>query len=152
MTLYEILEKIELGFDEETGEIYDDSQLEELALKRDEKIDVIANIYKDRLGDAKKIDENIKALTARKKQCEREAEGAKRYLENMLQGAKFKSPQNSISYRKSVSVQINDVNVIPTEFWRVKAEVDKESISKALKAGKEVTGAELVEKNNMQIR
>lgn len=152
MTLYEILEKIELGFDEETGEIFNDEQLDELCQTRDQKIDILASIYKDRLGDIKKFDENIKILEARKKTCQREADGVKRYLDNVLHGEKFKSPQTSISYRSSTAVNIIDADKIPKKYMRVKTEIDKELITLALKGGTKVKGAELVTRNNIQIK
>ena len=51
MTLYEIQDNIrqaiEQGFNEETGEIFDASDLEALQIQRDEKIESIALYIKD---------------------------------------------------------------------------------------------------------
>ena len=47
---------------------------------------------------------------------------------------------------KSESVQVEDVLLLPSSMTRVKVEPDKTRIKKALKAGQEVAGAELVSK------
>ena len=57
-----------------------------------------------------------------------------------------------ISFRKSESVEIDNVEELEDRFKRVKVEADKTAIKQAIKSGKEVKGARLVENNNLQIR
>jgi len=59
-----------------------------------------------------------------------------------------------LSFRKSESVEITDIKMIPDEYKRVKitSEPDKVFIKQALKDGKIVEGARLVEKDNLQIK
>ena len=56
------------------------------------------------------------------------------------------------SFRKSVSTHITDENLIPQEYTKTTITLNKTEIKKAIQAGQEVPGAELVEKKGLQIR
>lgn len=61
----------------------------------------------------------------------------------------------SLSFRKSEQVIIDDAEVIligNPEFIRIKKEVDKSEIKKALKSGSEISGARLIINKNLQIK
>ena len=61
----------------------------------------------------------------------------------------------SLSFRKSEQVIIDDAEVIlmgNPEFIRIKKEVDKTEIKKALKSGSEINGARLIINKNLQIK
>jgi hypothetical protein len=60
-----------------------------------------------------------------------------------------------ISWRESTSTEVQDFSKLPTEFIRIIPETrepDKAAIKDALKAGKEVAGAVLVVKQNIQLK
>lgn len=160
MTLYQIQDNIrkaiELGFDEETGEIFDADALEALELQRDEKIENIALFIKDLTAEAKAIKEEKMALAKRQQTAENHAESLKKYLSICLDGEKFKSPKVAISYRKSQTVEFIDgfdVNLLPEEYQRrADPEADKTAIKDALKEGKEIYGVYLAEHNNTIIK
>ena len=59
-----------------------------------------------------------------------------------------------LSYRKSESVNITDIDSVPKEYIKIKTEVsaDKTNIKKAIKTGQYIDGAELVTNINMQIK
>ena len=61
---------------------------------------------------------------------------------------------NYLSYRKSESVNILDLDLVPKKFIKKKVEVsaDKTEIKKALKEGVKVKGAELTTNYNMQVK
>ena len=67
---------------------------------------------------------------------------------------KFESSRVVFSFRKSVSVSIPDETKIPKKFFEkvVTEKLKREEIGKLLKAGEKVRGAELVEKQNLQIK
>lgn len=67
---------------------------------------------------------------------------------------KFEATQGKISYRKSDSVNIENIDIIPKEFIKEKVEIsaDKTEIKKAIKNGHSVDGAILVTNLNMQIK
>ena len=67
---------------------------------------------------------------------------------------KLELPHSKISYRKSESVEVNDVSLLPKEYRKEKIEVsaDKVELKKVLKSGKEINGAKLVTNINMQVK
>lgn len=152
MNLYEINDAIMDCVDTETGEIIDAEKLESLQMAFDEKVENIALWIKNLLADAAAIKTEKDALADREKACRNKAESLKSYLASALDGSKFSTPRVAISWRKSESVEIDDVTIIPSEYWKVKTDLDKMGIKKALKAGAQVSGARIVTNNNIQIK
>ena len=70
----------------------------------------------------------------------------------MLDGQKWKSTKAVVSYRKTQSVVVDDLTALKPEFLRVKTEPDKTAIKEVLKAGAEVAGAHLEERQSMSIK
>lgn len=70
-----------------------------------------------------------------------------------LQGQKIKDVQYAITWRKSKAVEITDDKAVP-DIYRIPQpdKIDKAGINRALKSGVEIPGAELVEKENIQIK
>ena len=111
MNLYEInsqIENFEFKFDEETGEVLNMNELDELQMEKDEKIENIALWIKNLKADEKALDDEIKVLQARKKAKKNRVENLSSYLEMALNGSKFERNRVSISFRKSTSVIIDD--------------------------------------------
>lgn len=153
MTLYEINDQITACVDIETGEILDQEALRALELAFDEKIEGIALWIKNLLAEAKAIKEEKDNLAARQKTCENKAESLKNYLAFALCGEKFKTPKVSISFRKSESVQVDDVTKLDDDYLKYAAPtVDKTKVKQALKAGIELQGVQLVTNQNIQIK
>lgn len=158
MTLFEINEQIqkaiELGFDPETGEILDASALEQLQIDRDEKIENICLYIKDLKAEAVALDNEKNALEARKAAAEKKSDSLSRYLQAMLDGEKFKTARCAVSYRKTQAVNIVDESLLPNEYLRFKttSAPDKTAIKDAIKAGKDVPGAMLEERQSMTIK
>ena len=156
MTLFQINEQIqkaiELGFDPETGEILDASALEQLQMDRDEKIENICLYIKDLVAESKALADEAKALSERKEQSAKKAESLKKYLQTMLDGQKWKSSKAAVSYRKTQSVVVDDLEALKPEFLRIKKEADKTAIKDVLKAGAAVAGAHLEDKQSMSIK
>ena len=152
-SLYEINQSIMDCIDMETGEIIDIDQLHELQMDRTDKIRNIACYIKNLRSDAAQYDEEAKTFAARKKAAQTKAESLTAYLSSMLNGEKVKDKEYSISWRKSESVNITDDSLLPDTYLVPQPpKVDKAGIKAALKAGNAVTGAELAEKNNIQIK
>jgi len=155
MKLYEIDEKILSLVDEETGEIADLEALEALEMERDAKISNIGCWIKDLKAEAEAIKAEKQNLEKRQKVAENKAEQLKGFLTRYLNGAKYKDARVSISYRSSVSTEVDealDLNKLPEEFKKVKVEANKTAIKEALQAGEVIEGCRLVEKTNIQIR
>ena len=158
MTLFEINEAIqnaiELGCDPETGEILDASALDQLYMDRDAKIENICMYIKDLNAEVYALKTEEQRLLERRKVSERKAESLKNYLQAMLGGQKWKSARAVVSYRKTQSVVVDDLDAIPVEYMRIKTvtEPDKMVIKDALKDGKEIAGVHLEERQSMSVK
>ncbi len=160
-TLYEINQNIlncittEEGMtvNTETGEVIDVAALESLELERSEKIRNIALWIKNLRSDVTALDAEEKAFKARKDAAKRKAEQLSKYLADVLNGEKVTGTDFAISWRKSTAVNVTDEKALPFIFLVPQPpKVDKTGISKALKNGETVSGAELIERQNMTIK
>lgn len=159
-TLYEINEQIlrcvkdgDMVVDTETGEVIDMAALDALQMERDEKLTNIGKWILDLKADAKAIREREISLAERRKAKENKAEQLMDYMNMILAGKKFECADFKASYRKSQAVEVTDAEKIPAPYLIVQEpKVDKSGIKKALKAGEDIPGAKLVERNNLSIR
>lgn len=153
MNIYEIDSQILSCIDEETGEILDIERLEKLIQDKNNKIESVACWYKNTVAEAEAIRNEISNLKARKERDEKLAENLKRYISDVLDGEKFKTPKVSISYRKSSSVEVDDVYKLPDEFLTYKSPEPKKALLKsAIDNGQKFEGVRIVEKMNIQIK
>ncbi len=65
---------------------------------------------------------------------------------------RYETPLAKLSTRKSQSVEILDEALLPDDFWVIKKEVSKSTISAAIKDGAEVPGAQMKENLSLSIR
>lgn len=169
MSLYDIdrkiAELIENGYNEEcidaeTGEFLE-GKVEELLSQyecdRAVKIENIALYIKNLTADAEAIMQEEKKLADRRKAKENRAARLEEFLSGSLLAngeTKFESARCSLSFRKSVKVIITDEKNLPVDYVKQKIEytADKTKIKKDLQSGKEITGAVLEEKQNLQIK
>lgn len=161
MNLYEIstaLRKVlDDGFavDEETGEIlFDETQLDELAEAREQKLLGIAKVVKGLNAESAAIRQEEIRLADRRKAVENKASRLQDYaLAHMTEGEHIKDSQAEIKWQKGrPSVEIVDENAVPNEYMRAKYSPDKTLIGKALKDGYAVAGAWLVTRNKVAIK
>lgn len=153
VSLYEIDQRILSLIDEETGEITDFEQLDKLQLERNIKIENIALWIKNLKSEEESYKAEKQVFEDRQRQAKQRRESLERYLSNMLNGEKFKTLRVECSFRKSQRVEVENINLLPIEFLKIAdPEVDKTSIKQAIKEGKEVAGARLVDALNLQIR
>lgn len=144
--------------DSETGEISEEglAQINALELDRDTKLESIACWVKNLKADAEAMKTEAKNMADRAKAAENKAESLKRYLAAALNGEKFQTPRVAVSWRKSVSVEVDEAEVpdLPEQFKRIETKIspDKTAIKDALKAGEVIEGCRLVEKNNISIK
>ena len=97
--------------------------------------------------------EKKKKLADRQRTSENKAKSLKEYLSRFVNGEKFKTPRVSISWRKSESVSVDDINSVPDKFLKYSDPApDKTAIKKAIKSGEDVPGAHLIEGKNIQIK
>lgn len=142
--------------DEETGEI-EPATLESVQIASEEKIIATAMYIRrlDALNKATK--ETIQDLQERVRADSKRIEALKWLMTkamDSLQYTEVKSPEVTLRFRKSSSVEITDSESLPEQFLRTKTvvEPDKTAIKNALKAGEKIQGAQLVESRNLQIK
>ena len=153
MTIYEIDNAILDCIDMETGEIIDIDKLNELELERESKIEGVACWIKDLKAEAEALKNEKQALAERQKVAENKMESLKKYLAYALDGKAFKTTRASVSFRKSQAVEIADIYKLDENYLRYREpEADKTAIKEALKAGKTVAGATLIENTSVIIK
>ena len=157
MTLYEIdkaLADFEFEIDEETGEILNAADLDELKMAREDKIENIGLYIKNLEAEKEAVKHEKDNFADREKRLGKKIDSLKRYLTYALQGEKFSTPKVAVSFRKSESVLIKDEYLVPDEYceFTVMRKPNKKNIKDALKKGAEIMGVELVEKQNVNIK
>lgn len=152
-TLYEISEEIKSCVDYETGEIIDEEKLDRLNMEWDAKIENMVLWYKNLLSDADQYKIEKNNFAEKEKAARNKAESLKNYIARSLAGAKFKTTKASVSYRKSESVEVDDVFKLEDDYLKYSAPTpDKRKIKESIKQGIEVKGARLVTNHNIQIK
>lgn len=162
MSLYELDTKIkgciqldaEHVVDTEDGEIFDLQQFEALQMERGQKIEGMCCYIKNLMAEAVAYEAEEKRMRERRAAKEREIDRCKGYLAGVLYGEKFETPRCKITWRKSEICNVLSMEEIPDEYKRTKITVDadKTAIKKAIKAGTEVPGAEVIQKLNMTLK
>lgn len=161
MNIYQIDVAIAACVDAETGEVLDLDKLMALTMARDEKIENIALWLKNDIAEAKAIREEEKALAARRQVLEKAAESKKWYLDSVLNGEKFSTPRCSISYRKTTSVDVSDMDAVVAwmmangheeEIKITAPTVSKTDLAALLKNGAKIDGASLVHGMSMGVK
>ena len=152
-TLYEINQQILDCIDPDTGEIADFEKFDALQVERETKIENIALWIKNLKAEAEALKAEKQAFADRQKACENKAESLKRYLDHALEGQAFKTTKVAVSFRKTKSVEIDNVLDLPAEYLRFsEPTADKTAIKKAIDEGKEITGAHIVEGLSLSIK
>ena len=147
------------------GEIPEDAiadTLEAITACIEDKADSIACMLKSLDAECVAIKAEEAKLAERRKAKEKAYERIKQYLSETLQRAgldKVETARNRITFRKSESVEVDEIAFIT---WAQKnredlltysdPKINKTEVKRALKDGIEIVGAELVSKQNIQIR
>ena len=177
-SLYEIDEQLkileEYMVDPETGELLDEesfnAKFDEIQMALSDKIENSMCFYKNLQSDIDAFKAEEKNLAQRRKVKENLANRVKNRIDkyvtmqftdeqgnvdkDSLNKWKFESPRVKLSYRKSDSVEVYDINSLPKEYVKENIELsaDKASLKKAIKNGEKINGATLVTNLNMQVK
>lgn len=164
-TLYEINRKIEEildrlyeTVDEETGEVSEDIlfELSDMQEERKTKLDNIGAYIKNLEAEAKAIKEEIDNLKKRMDAKTRKADRLRQYVaQDLLAHDEKKMETSRIKYSFLPSTQVKvDEAVISKKYFikKIETRVDTAGIKKLLKEGHKIRGAELIEKQNLQIK
>jgi len=152
----------DLEFDEETGEITDNSLViaqlfNELGMKLSDKLDNSSYIVKQLEVTSDALKEEAKRLNDRSKALQSNADKLKELMLSALmetEEKKIKTDKWSFSTRKSESVDISYEFDLFGEYVRVKEvrEPDKTAIKTALKNGEILAGASIIAKTSLTIK
>ena len=149
---------------EENGGEVNDEIIEELAIRRENfqyKAEAYAKFILKLESEAEQAAAEIKRIQALKKAKENTVLRLRESLlaalmvftEEDAKGIRrYETPLAKLSTRKSQAVEVLDENVLPAEYWVIKKEVSKSTISQAIKDGAEVPGAQLKENVSLSIR
>lgn len=159
MRLFDVNDQIEAilahEVDQETGEIQDSAleRLNELGMERDALVLDLAAYMKGEQAEADAIKEQAQRLLDRAKRHAKRAEWLEGVIfRNVEPGQKLSDDRSEIRWRKSTRLKITDGDAIPDELYRYTRDLDKAEITKRLKAGEEIKGAELEERQNMSVK
>lgn len=153
-SLYEIDKSILECIDQETGEMIDPERLEGLFMERNQKIENVALWIKNLQSDALAFKAEKEAFADREKAATAKAEQLKAYLAKALDGQKFSTGKCAVSFRRSEKVEVLDEDSIPKAYMveSVTYRPDKSLIKEVLKGGENVSGCQLIESLNTQVK
>ena len=149
---------------EENGGEVTNEIMEDLAIRRDNfqtKAEAYAKFILKLESEADQAAAEIKRIQALKKAKENTVARLRDTLlaalmvfteEDSKGIRRYETPLAKLSTRKSQSVEILDDTVIPDEFWVIKKEVSKSTISQSIKDGLQVPGAQLKENISLSLR
>jgi hypothetical protein len=149
---------------EENGGELTDEIAEELAIRRDNfqhKAQAYAKFILKLESEAEQAAAEIKRIQALKKAKENTVARLRESLlaalmvftEEDAKGIRrYETPLAKLSTRKSQAVEVLDEQLIPADFWVIKKEVSKSTISQAIKDGAEVPGAQMKDNISLSIR
>ena len=156
MKLYEITELQKELEKEDDAEIKQDLQ-ELIALELKNKSNNIVYVIKNLESNNAAIDAEIERLQSLKKRNSRNIEKVKSNILWFMQQNNvdtIKSDLATFSKRKTESTEIENIELLPQEFITIKQTFtpDKTAIKKAIKEGREVTGAKVITNYSLQIK
>lgn len=157
-TLYQMTEETKSLYEMlENGDIDEQTLADTMeAIGIDEKINSYCQVIKQLSADVDMFAEEEKRVKERKQALKNNVDRMKTALLQFLTATgqeKVKTGTFSVSKSYSKAVNILDENSIPDEFKIEQApKIDKTAIKKAISAGNEVCGAEIVENESVRIR
>lgn len=164
MKLYELAQGLEevinggMMFDEETGEIlFDFENLDALELALNDKLESCGCYIKNLEAEAFALDQEVKALQARKKAVVGKVARIKEYVMRCMEMAgetRLETPKVALSQRKSTYLEIDDETMVPEDYKTIEevTKIDKNAIKAAINNGEQVAGCELKERVNLQVK
>ncbi len=120
------------------------------------KVENIVKLIRNLQADAEVIKVEEQRLNKLRKQKERQVEGLQRYLFDCispLEKREVKGGIFTVSIKKNpAKTVIDDLNAIPKEFIINVPSADKKALKEALKEGKKIEGARLVQEESLRIK
>lgn len=161
ITLYQCAAEVRQALDDlaDTQEQWAQDTIEAVIGQFENKAAAVAAYALNLEAQENLLAEHIKTMQAKLKAAKNRKENLKAYLAHHMQAAgiteiKAQDGTFQASFRKSEAVEVYDEAQIPDEFMREKItfEVNKTAIKEAVKTGREVPGAKLEVRQNLQIK
>ena len=148
-----MMEQVEMG-SEDWQTIQD--TLEAIDGEFDVKVQNICALVKEYKYNVEMVKAEKKRLDEVAKGYENKATWLECYLQEQLEKTgNLKSTMlygpHKMTFRKSVSTEVTDMNALPIEYIKTKVEADKTAIKKALQEGVAVAGARLVDTTSFKV-
>ena len=140
--------------DDVDSDVFQDT-LEALNDAVEEKLKSIGYLIQNIESDNEGLAKEEKRLKEKRIRNEKKRERLMQLVDTTLTNMnldKFEAGTFTYGYRKSKKVVIDDESELPTEYFAYKATVKKKEIGDAIKAGKQITGARLVDNRNLGIK
>ncbi|MFJ5768117.1 siphovirus Gp157 family protein [Lysinibacillus sp. NPDC093210] len=156
-TLYELTDQYKMlqNFIEENNVEGFELALSQIKGEIGEKLEGYAMVLKNIESDIAGIKAEEKRLADRRKSMESNIARIKENVADTLltvEGNRVKTEKFTFSFRKSTSVQIENDAAIPPQFIKVEKTISRAELAKALKAGEQIEGAQLIENQSLSIR
>lgn len=131
--------------------------LEQLGLDESNKADAIGYAVRKRQSEIQFLKDEEERIRSRRKAIENRLASFKTYLTSIFerQGiTKIKGLKSTLYLRSSSSVEIEDVNALPSDLVETKVEFRprKKEIKEQLSAGVEVPGAQITSKQSLVVK
>ena len=154
MKLYELTEAYRNIYELEDEELQETLDVIQDAIE--DKAVSIAKVIKNIDSDIDTLDKEIERLQARKTSMKKKRTNLKAFLKNAMEcigKKKLSTPIFSFNIQKNApSLIINDESKIPSEYFVISKDVDKNSIKAMIKDGIEIEGVELRQSESLRIR
>lgn len=132
-----------------------ETALQGLQIDLEDNLSSLAYTVKEFEDKGLLVDNEIKRLQALKKSHLNNAEYFKNHIDTVMRELELtKIDKNNIrlSYRKSTAVEILDAAALDARYLNTVVTPNKVAIKAAIEAGEPVRGAEIVERQNLQIK
>ena len=157
-----LLEYVEKGFElcvDENGELNEEklnSYLQVLPEQREHKLEAYGMLIKQLNAESLAIKTEMEKLAERKASKDKKVESLKKAVTTSMlafNDSKFETAKVVFSFRKSETVEVN-IEELDKDYIKecIEYKADKTAIKKDIKAGKEIKGAFIIEKQNLQIK
>lgn len=121
----------------------------------EEKLEAYAMVIKNIESDVEGIKSEEKRLAERRKVMENGVVRMKQAIAETLQNSgqdKVKTEKFTFSWRKSSKVEVSNIDSLPQQYVKVERTISRADLAKALKAGEQIEGAQLIENQSLSIR
>jgi hypothetical protein len=142
-----VTERMHAEADPETGAVPEDvwQRLDALAAEGEARLVELACVLKERRAEAEAVKAEAKKLRDRAASLDAMCERLEAVLEERVGEDGISDPRVIARWRSSKSVEVTvDPKQLPELYQRVKIEADKVGLRKAIEAGAEISGAEIV--------